>query len=224
MLESVLANDSAELSRLLAQTNPANLASVHSELIDVLTAHSSDFDSGKISLERLLEVVFFPFLKLGAKENEVYTAAASFQPITGIMRIREMMMSAWFEAVQATVSAKEKSSPQGNLKSCVILLRQEKKAELHEALKKENFLQVLSCELCLLLILLGNLSCLSCHAWLIWDSSSRRVSCVRLAALNPDRMSPGSHLPSQDTSTPQNMLPLSSPDFTPLVFLPSYKF
>lgn len=132
-----MCDDNAELSRLLAQTKPASPVSIHTDVKSVLVAHATNFSTGKLSTERLLEVVFSPFLRLASKENQAETSASRLESDKAL-QLREIMTSAWFEAVQTTLYGPGDDDP------CVVmaLLNREKKLELKRELEKSSFVQV----------------------------------------------------------------------------------
>lgn len=75
LLGSVLGDDDADLGSLMAQTKDATPASIHRDLTAVLVAHAAEFEKGNLPLERLLGVIFSPFLMLLAKEKSFSATA-----------------------------------------------------------------------------------------------------------------------------------------------------
>lgn len=154
LVDSVVDENDADLSRLLAQTRPASPASIHAELKTVLHAQATAFESGHLSIERLLEVVFSPFLRLAAKENlQGETAADAKLQLDGL-KFLDLMTSAWFEAVEDTLAGKLERRVAREGEGIVSLIRgsdynkpqfllgPEKEAEIKHALNNICFVQV----------------------------------------------------------------------------------
>lgn len=138
----MLNKDTQQLCQLLAQTNPAPPATMHSEILQVLDAHTIEYYSGKLSLRRLLEVVISPFLKLAAKENQAEAAESWTGPGSDEAReLRALMASAWFQGVQNTITAQEIVEPSGETSYLTLISDDAKKAEFREALRRKNFAQ-----------------------------------------------------------------------------------